>query len=406
MLTRLLRHAVCGCIHVCADMAAARADAVVDAAAAHRYTMADLPRKFVFEQSAVTIGDFLGRGCFGDVHKGLLKGLPVCVKVRCLPVLVRSAVSVIRCAQINQILSNPLYREDPDFSEDCVIDDIIHEAVMLSHLHHDRILSFRGIVTDPVTNNPKYILFELASGSLDKHVEKLGRLLTLKECRRIGVDVLSALEYLAANNIVHRDLKPDNVLMFEDDDGHVTYKVGDVGLARFINSRIEAGSSRLSSVAPARYAALSKAGAPLYRAPEVTGLRFGPKADVFSFGVMMTELMAAKAIPDTPFPLKSFTSPYQLAPMCSFVHNWLSSDANRQPAFAALLRDCVEVDAARRPAASEALARLKVIVITGADGVPVSALIVETLRELMNNVVGSVGTGVRVVAVGLRFDSF
>ena len=77
---------LCGVVYVCADMAAARADAAVGATAAHRYTMADLPRKLIFAESDVTIGEFLGSGAFGNVHKGLLKGSPICIKVRSVPV--------------------------------------------------------------------------------------------------------------------------------------------------------------------------------------------------------------------------------------------------------------------------------------------------------------------------------
>ena len=45
--------------------------------------MAELPPKFIFADSEVTIadGEPLGKGSFGEVRRGTAKGLSVCVKV-------------------------------------------------------------------------------------------------------------------------------------------------------------------------------------------------------------------------------------------------------------------------------------------------------------------------------------
>jgi hypothetical protein len=41
-----------------------------------------LPRHLVIEESAVVLGEKLGEGAFGMVHRGTLHGQAVCVKVR------------------------------------------------------------------------------------------------------------------------------------------------------------------------------------------------------------------------------------------------------------------------------------------------------------------------------------
>ena len=271
----------------------------------------------------------------------------------------------VAAPQENEALANPIYGIDPGSVEErVVLDEIVHEAVMLSHLYHDRILSFRGIVTAPDAKSPKYILFELANGSLNSYLEKLPRLLTLKECKRIGVDVLSALEYLAATGIVHRDLKPANVLVFVNDDDYVTFKLGDVGLAKFVPQHTQAAAQRATATArrvgrDSASVSMTNAGTPLYKAPEVLRGRYTVKVDVFSFGVMMIEAIATKAIAGTEFP--DFTSPYELPGMCEYVCEWLT--AQRQADLAALLKECIAIDPHRRPSASAALARLKAIVV-------------------------------------------
>ena len=227
-----------------------------------------------------------------------------------------------------------------------MLSEIKHEAMLLSKLHHDRILSFRGVVNAAGTKNPKYILFELADDSLKGYFDKMTHLLTVKEVRRLGIHLLSALAYLASFRIVHRDLKPANVLVFVEDDGSIVFKVGDVGLAKFTSDR----SSRRT-----RGGTLSNAGTPLYKAPEVEDGHYDAKVDVFSFGVMLLEAVATRAVPNTTF--RKLTSLMQLHRMCAYACDWLTSTGH--PAFSQLLRDCVAEDPADRPTAAVALARLR-----------------------------------------------
>jgi hypothetical protein len=40
-----------------------------------------LPRHLMIDEAAVTFGDKIGHGSFGSVHRGMLNGQPVCIKV-------------------------------------------------------------------------------------------------------------------------------------------------------------------------------------------------------------------------------------------------------------------------------------------------------------------------------------
>jgi serine/threonine protein kinase len=87
--------------------------------------------------------------------------------------------------------------------------------------------------------------------------------------------------------IVHRDIKPANVLLTNDD----ILKIADFGLSRFDAASDEADApTRSSSLEPL---SLVGAGTPAYMAPEqFRGLnRADTRSDVFSFGVMLYEML-------------------------------------------------------------------------------------------------------------------
>lgn len=91
--------------------------------------------------------------------------------------------------QKNRILTDPeAYGITPGSAgEEAALKEIKHEAVVLSKLHHDRILSFRGVVASPDGRAAIYILFELANCSLKGYLKSLGRPLSLLECKHMGM---------------------------------------------------------------------------------------------------------------------------------------------------------------------------------------------------------------------------
>ena len=64
--------------------------------------------------------------------------------------------------------------------------------------------------------------------------------LTQDEVVKMGIDVLSALEFCHRSNILHRDIKPDNI--FVSNFGE--YKLGDFGIAREGGGRITTMSQK------------------------------------------------------------------------------------------------------------------------------------------------------------------
>ena len=108
--------------------------------------------------------------------------------------------------------------------------------------------------------------------------------MAVAEIVSIALDIARALAAAHAHGVLHRDLKPENVL--HTPDGGI--KVVDFGLARFEPGAVigDAGMLTLPGALP---------GTPGYMAPEV--LRGDPvdaRADQFSFGVLLYELVAGQ----------------------------------------------------------------------------------------------------------------
>ncbi|CAK4734910.1 hypothetical protein LEN26_011217 [Aphanomyces euteiches] len=86
-------------------------------------------------------------------------------------------------------------------------------------------------------------------------------------------DVVSALVYLQSMDIIHRDLKAKNVMLSADS----VAKLTDFGTSRSCGSDDETMTAEIGTVA--------------WIAPEVLkGVRYSTKADMYSFGVLLSEL--------------------------------------------------------------------------------------------------------------------
>jgi serine/threonine-protein kinase len=134
-----------------------------------------------------------------------------------------------------------------------------------------------------------FTVLEYVRGPTLEHILERGRGvgLALDRIRRIGRQIVLALEDVHAHKIVHRDLKPSNVLLAKEGDAEVA-KVTDFGLVKLV----DIGFGRTAALA----------GATLGYAPpeqfEQGNRRVSPRTDVFSFAAMLYEMLTgAKAFP-------------------------------------------------------------------------------------------------------------
>jgi serine/threonine protein kinase len=101
-------------------------------------------------------------------------------------------------------------------------------------------------------------------------------------------EVLSGLDYLHLRGLIHRDLKPQNILLSEHD-GMVTAKISDFGISKAMDS---GGMSSSKAIGTIEYMAPEQFNPQKYGANG----EIGTNLDLWSFGVMLYELIAGDSL--------------------------------------------------------------------------------------------------------------
>ncbi|CAA3030841.1 receptor kinase TMK1-like [Olea europaea subsp. europaea] len=210
--------------------------------------------------------NILGQGGFGTVYKGELHdGTKIAVK--------RMEGGVITGKGLAEFKS---------------------EIAVLTKVRHRHLVALLGYCLD---GNEKLLVYEyMPQGTLSRHLFNWADdgLQPLEWTKRltIALDVARGVEYLhglAHQSFIHRDLKPSNILLRDD----MRAKVADFGLVRLAPEGKGSIETRI-------------AGTFGYLAPEyaVTG-RVTTKVDVFSFGVILMELITGRKALDENQPEES-----------------------------------------------------------------------------------------------------
>ncbi|KAM9343258.1 tyrosine-protein kinase Srms isoform 2-T2 [Pholidichthys leucotaenia] len=164
--------------------------------------------------------------------------------------------------------------------EDTKQDEFVKEVQALKNLHHPKLIQLLAMCS---RGEPVYIVTELMSkGSLKSYLSSTeGQVLTSAHLIYMGSQIAEGMAYLEDRNIVHRDLAARNVLVGND----LVCKVADFGLARIIKDSTYTASR--STKIPIRWTA-----------PEAAmHQRFSVKSDVWSFGVLLYEMMSRGKMP-------------------------------------------------------------------------------------------------------------
>nr|KYP52546.1 LRR receptor-like serine/threonine-protein kinase RPK2 [Cajanus cajan] len=161
------------------------------------------------------------------------------------------------------------------------------EIKTLGRLHHPNLVTLIGY---HACETEMFLIYNyLPGGNLEKFIqERSTRAVDWRILHKIALDIARALAYLhdqCVPRVLHRDVKPSNILLDDDFNAYLS----DFGLARLL------GTSET-------HATTGVAGTFGYVAPEYAmTCRVSDKADVYSYGVVLLELLSDKKALDPSF---------------------------------------------------------------------------------------------------------
>ncbi|KAK4761201.1 hypothetical protein SAY87_006094 [Trapa incisa] len=217
------------------------------------------PKKFAYADVKAATNGFsnpIGKGGFGDVYKGELSDKRA-VAVKCLKSVAGG---------------------DSEFWA---------EVTIIARMHHLNLVRLWGFCAE---KGERILIYEyVPNGSLDKYLFRSDRSQTDGEedkpvldwniRYRIAVGVARAIAYLheeCLEWVLHCDIKPENILLGDD----FCPKISDFGLAKLRKKEDMVSLSRVR-------------GTRGYMAPEwVKADQITPKADVYSFGMVLLEIVS------------------------------------------------------------------------------------------------------------------
>ncbi|XP_070537332.1 tyrosine-protein kinase Fer-like isoform X2 [Ptychodera flava] len=213
----------------------------------------NFPPAHELKRSDITTITKLGEGNFGSVEKAKLRNLGG------QPGAIEVAVKYLKL-------------EEEAAEEKEIFDKELKVASSIEY--HPNVITFIGFVT---VEDPMLLVFEFAKqGELLNYLrERKDNGISQDKLVKFTLDVANGMSYLSSKAIIHRDLAARNILVSGD-----TCKISDFGF------------SRLGEI----YVKMSKDGIPIFwTAPEclvAKGAKYNTKTDVWSYGVLMWEIMS------------------------------------------------------------------------------------------------------------------
>lgn len=159
----------------------------------------------------------------------------------------------------------------------------LREFDNMTKMHHPNIMQLFGYVEDPFIIVMEY--FPNRDLTSNKN-------LTKKQKYSIVMDILRGLNYMHTRKphpLIHRDIKPSNVMLTNSK----TAKIVDFGLSKLSEMNTSSHDKELNLL-DNESCHTSNVGSLRYMAPEVNGVHYISKIDIYSAGILICELFKRK----------------------------------------------------------------------------------------------------------------
>jgi serine/threonine protein kinase len=136
------------------------------------------------------------------------------------------------------------------------------------------------------TGSSYFYAMEFVEGETLEHLIRRSGRGKVKVALDIMTQVAAGLAAVHEQNLVHRDIKPSNILVRLKDDGVITAKIIDLGLAKAVNEP----SAQTAISTPGAFA-----GTPEFASPEqFAGIQVDIRSDLYSLGITLWEILTGE----------------------------------------------------------------------------------------------------------------